>query len=74
MVDTSLKYAATVSMSCYLDTVGSDSIVDELYIFISTTIRKYRTQTNLVVLGHKLVQTFLNNMVAVEILDKDYYV
>ena len=76
MVDATLQHAATVAVGGDFDAVGRDGIVDELSIparrelLIRYHISLRSGQAYLVVLGRKLVQTLLDHVVAVQILDE----
>jgi hypothetical protein len=71
MINTTLQNAAAMAVGCNLDTIRSNSIVDELQT-ISEKVTRARSTTNLVVLGCQLVQTLLDDVVAVQILDQGY--
>lgn len=71
MIDTTLEDAAAMAVSCNFDTVGCNSIVNELDRMSEKAMRD-RGATDLIVLGSQLVQALLNDMVAVQILDQGY--
>ena len=68
VVDTTLQHAAAMTMSSNRHTVGANSIEDELLI-LSQVPRKHEVQTHMSISGGKTVKTFLNNMIAVQVLD-----
>ena len=75
MVDAPLQNATSVAVSRDLDTVSSHSIVNELFnsdVFNKDRRRQNQILPHLIILRSQLVQAFLNNMVAVQILDKHY--
>lgn len=60
-----------MAVGCNFDAISSNSIVDELQgINVSANIITMMRGKYLVVLRGELVETFLNDMVAVEVLDK----
>lgn len=72
VIDASLQDATTVSMSRYFNTVSCYGIVYELRMFLISTWKDIMIKivTYLVVFRNQPVQTFLNDMVSVEILDQ----
>ena len=72
MVDAALKDTTAMTMSSNFNTVCSYGIIDELKVLL-TTMQVFRLQrTNLIVLRSQLVETLLDNMIAVQVLDKHY--
>jgi hypothetical protein len=69
MVNTSLENATAMTMGGDLDTVGRNSIVDELCGHKSLCREMDRT-AYLIVFGSQLIQAFLNNVISVQVLDE----
>ena len=60
-----------MAVGCNFDAISSDSIIDKLQrANVDTRNIETRQPTYLVILGGKLVETFLNDMVAIEVLDE----
>ena len=68
MVNAPLENTAAMTMGSDLNAVGRNRIVNELYSHKSTHPGIERTY--LIVFGSQLVQTFLNDMISVQVLDK----
>jgi hypothetical protein len=65
MVHTALQNTAAMSMTCNLNTISRNSIVNELMARISTCATKSKNMKYLVVTRHKFVEAFLDHMVAI---------
>ena len=67
MINATLENAAAVAMSSDFDAMFSDGIVNELTNEIE---KKEDAKSYLIVLMSKSIETFLNDVVSVEILDQ----
>jgi hypothetical protein len=74
MIDAALQHATSVAVGSDLYAVGSHCVVYELphqSQFTNTTVQ-HRHTPHLVIFRCELVETFLNNVIPVEILDEHY--
>ena len=70
VVYTTLQHATAMTMGSNRHTVGANSVKDELPLVNQVPQNHIEVQTHLSIIGGKTIETFLNDMVAIQVLDE----